>query len=97
MSQLSYAPRVPALPSMGKNSGLTPEFVTNSVEIVNSVSRIGLKVTLMAETLADDMTDIVTILAAQQKSRLLAEMRNAGYDIPEHLQHLVVPLKQVTA
>ena len=85
MSQLSYAPRAPGLPTLGKNAGLMPEFVGNTVETANSLSRIMLKTTLACERLVDDADEIVGIMASTQKQRLLAEMKAAGYELPEPL------------
>jgi len=74
---VSYAPRVPGLPRLDRQAGLMPEFVGNTIETVNSLSRIVLKTSLAAERFVDGTDELVTLMLRQQRERLLAELQPA--------------------
>jgi len=73
----TYAPRVPGLPRLDRQPGLMPEFVGNTIETVNSLSRIMLKTSLAAERTVDGLDEICTLMLRQQRERLLAELQPA--------------------
>jgi hypothetical protein len=54
-----------------------PEFVGNTIETVNSLSRIVLKTSLAAERFVDGTDELVTLMLRQQRERLLAELQPA--------------------
>lgn len=54
-----------------------PEFVSNTVETVNSLSRVALKTATGLERAVEGIDETCTIMLSQQRARLLAESPTA--------------------
>lgn len=60
-----------------RKPGLLPEFVGNTIESANCLSRIVLKTCQGVERAVDGMDEITTLMLQQQRERLLKELAPA--------------------
>ena len=67
----SPAPSTSAL--VAPKARLLPEFISNTVESVNCLSRVILKTVQGAERAVSGVDEITSVLLSQQRERLLAE------------------------
>ena len=62
-----------SVPAQVVVQSFVPEFVSNGVETINSLSRVALKTATALERAVEGIDETATLLFQQQRARLLAE------------------------